>query len=323
MKHLPLPHTDLQLSSVIHGCWQADSAMWPGAREDDIIAAMRAAFDAGVTTFDTAEDYGGGHSERLLGRALAGHRDEIVIASKVSWDHLRPEQIVAACERSLENLGSERIDLYQIHWPAGTFGSERVPLAESLGALLELRSQGKIRAIGVSNFDRAQLEQACQLAPIATVQPPYSLLWRGAERELVPVCRERGVALLAYSPLAQGLLAGGFTPERRLAPGDNRADNKLFQAPVYEHALRALDALRPIAEELGASLAQLALAWVSSLPEIAAAAIAGARTPAQARDNAAAGALRLSAEHRAQLDRISRQVPGVFDEHPVMWTWET
>src|SRR5690606_11988742 len=129
-------------------------------------------------------------------------RDRIVIATKVSWDHLRRDQIVAACERSLANLGTDVIDLYQIHWPAGTFGSARVPLEESMEALVRLREQGKIRAIGVSNFDREQLGHACALGPVDALQPPYSLLWRHAERELLPWCQAHGVAVLAYSPLA-------------------------------------------------------------------------------------------------------------------------
>ena len=164
MRTLTLRHSGLTLSRIIAGGWQAGRDLWVGIEDAESIAALQAAFDAGITTFDTAEDYGNGHSERILGQALGSVRDQIVIATKVSWDHLRRAQIVEACERSLRNLGTDRIDLYQVHWPAGTFDSELVPLEETMDALVTLKRQGKIRAIGVSNFSPEQLRHACLLA---------------------------------------------------------------------------------------------------------------------------------------------------------------
>jgi myo-inositol catabolism protein IolS len=321
MRHLTLKHSGVEVSRIVCGGWQAGKDLWAGIRDDESIAAMRAAFEAGITAFDTAEDYGNGHSERILGQALGHCRDQIVIATKVSWHHLRREQIVEACERSLRNLGTDRIDLYQVHWPAGTFGSERVPLEESMAALVDLRAQGKIRAIGVSNFDLAQLEEACRLGPVDSLQPPYSLFWRVIEADLLPFCERAGIAILAYSPLAQGLLTGRFHAGHGFAPGDNRADNKLFQGDTFQRALAAVEALRPIAARHGGSLAQLALAWITSHPT--AAAIAGVRSAAQAGENAAAGDVALPAADLAEMDRISRQVVDHLDENPVMWTWET
>jgi myo-inositol catabolism protein IolS len=321
MRTFPLKHSGLEISRIVCGGWQAGKDLWAGIRDDESIAAMRAALDAGITTFDTAEDYGNGHSERILGQALGHCRDQIVIATKVSWHHLRREQIIEACERSLRNLGTDRIDLYQIHWPAGTFGSEPVPLEESMAALVELRAQGKIRAIGVSNFDLAQLEEACRLGPVDSLQPPYSLFWRVIEADLLVFCERAGIAVLAYSPLAQGLLTGRFRAGHAFAPGDNRADNKLFQGEAFQRALAAVEALRPIAARHGVTLAQLALAWVASRE--AAAAIAGVRSAAQAAENAAAGDVVLSAADLAAMDRISRQVVDHLDDDPVMWTWET
>jgi myo-inositol catabolism protein IolS len=321
MKHLTLKHSGIEISRIVCGCWQAGKDLWVGIRDDDSIAALRAAFAAGITTFDTAEDYGDGHSERVLAQALGHCRDEIVIATKVSWDHLRRPQIIEACERSLRNLGTDRIDLYQIHWPAGTFGSERVPLDESMAALLELKQQGKVRAIGVSNFDLAQLEEACRLGPIDSLQPPYSLFWRVIEADLLPFCEREGIAVLAYSSLAQGLLTGRFRPGHLFAPGDNRADNKLFQGEAFRRALDAVEALRPIAVRHGITRAQLALAWVASHPT--AAAIAGVRSATQAAENAAAADVSLSAADLAEMDRISRRVIDHLDENQVMWTWET
>lgn len=321
MRHLTLKHSGLEISRIVCGGWQAGKDLWTGIRDDESIVAMRAAFDAGITTFDTAEDYGNGHSERILGQALGHCRDQIIIATKVSWHHLRREQIIEACERSLRNLGTDHIDLYQIHWPAGTFGSEPVPLEESMAALVDLRAQGKIRAIGVSNFDLAQLEEACRLGPVDSLQPPYSLFWRVIEADLLPVCERAGIAVLAYSPLAQGLLTGRFRAGHAFAPGDNRADNKLFQGEALQRALTAVEALRPIAARHGITLAQLALAWVASHPT--AAAIAGVRSAAQAAENAAAGDVVLPAADLAEMDRISRQVVDQLDDNPVMWTWET
>ena len=321
MRTLTLRHSDLTLSRIIAGGWQAGRDLWVGIDDEQSVAALRASFDGGVTTFDTAEDYGGGHSERVLARALGSRRDDIVIATKVSWDHLRRPQIVEACERSLANLGTDRIDLYQIHWPAGTFGSERVPLEESMDALVQLRQQGKIRAIGVSNFDAEQLAAACALGPVDTLQPPYSLLWRHAERDLLPLCRELGVTVLAYSPLAQGLLTGSIGPDHRLEQGDNRRDNRLFQPPMFARALAAVDAMRPIASARGVTLAQLSLAWVAGQP--ATAAIAGARNASQAAENAVAGDLHLEPDTRTALDRIADDVAQNHEQPPIMWTWNT
>lgn len=321
MRTLKLRHSDLSLSCIVAGGWQAGRDLWVGIDDEQSVAALRAALDGGVTTFDTAEDYGAGHSERVLARALGSRRDEVVIATKVSWDHLRRDQIMEACERSLANLGTDHIDLYQIHWPAGTFGSEPVPLEESMEALVKLREQGKIRAIGVSNFDADQLRRACTLGPVDTLQPAYSLLWRYAERALVPLCRELGVALLAYSPLAQGLLTGSFGADLQLQEGDNRRDNRLFQPPMFARALATVEAMRPLAATLGVTLAQLALGWVAGQPGMAA--IAGARNASQAAENAAAGDLLLNPDIRTALDRLGADVAQNHNETPVMWTWNT
>lgn len=319
MRTLSLQHSGLVLSRIIAGGWQAGRELWVGIDNRETVAAFEAALDAGITTFDTAEDYGAGHSERMLARALGHRRDEIVLATKVSWDHLRADQIVAACERSLQRLDTDVIDLYQIHWPAGTFGSERVPLEESMEALERLRQAGKIRAIGVSNFDLAQLRKACALAPVDSLQPAYSLLWRHPECELLPFCRAHGVAVLAYSPLAQGMLTGKIGPDHVLEEGDNRRDSRLFQPPLRARAHAVVEAMRPLAAARGITLTQLALAWVAGQPDIAA--IAGARTSAQVRENAVAGDLVLEPELQAQLDALTPDL--AQNDMNVMWTWST
>lgn len=317
MRSVSLGQTDIRLSTVVMGTWQAGRQMWAGIEDDEILAALRAAFEAGITTFDTATVYGNGHSERLVGRALAEMRHETVIATKVFSNRLRRAQVVASCEQSLRDLGTDYIDLYQIHWPPGSFGGEPVPLSEPLEAMTALREQGKIRAIGVSNFNRAQLEEACRLCPIDSLQPPYSLLWRHHEHDTQDFCRENGITVLAYSPMAQGLLTGRFGPGHRFEPGDHRAKNRLFQPDNYARVQDALEGLRPVAEGLGIQLGQLALAWVFSHPNTCA--IAGARNPAQARQNAAAGDLALDAPTLAELDRIGRTVTDHLDDNPMLW----
>lgn len=317
MREQPLGRTDIQLSAVIMGTWQAGKTMWTDIDDNESRRAMRAALDAGITTFDTAEIYGNGHSERIIAQALSDVRDRVVLAGKVFSNHLKYEQVIQACERSLKNLNTDYIDLYQIHWPPGSFGHPVVPLEETMRALTDLKAQGKIRAIGVSNFNRAQIEEAAGYGPIESLQPPYSLVWRMVENDAGPFCREQGISVLAYSPMAQGLLTGKFGPDHQFAKGDHRAANRLFQPEHFQRVQNALAELRPIAEKHGITLGQLALAWVIAQPNTCA--IAGARNAEQAAQNAAAGSVQLSAEDLAAMDRISRSVTEHLDDNPVLW----
>jgi aryl-alcohol dehydrogenase-like predicted oxidoreductase len=319
MQFRALGKTELKISSVIMGTWQAGKEMWTGIDDQDTAAAIRSAFEAGITTFDTAEAYGKGHSERVLGRALAEVRDQVVLATKVFANHLKYDQVIEACHRSLKNLQTDWIDLYQIHWPAGAFGSRMVPVEETMAAMNKLKEQGKIRAIGVSNFSRGQLEEAAQYGPIDSLQPPYSLFWRLVEKDAMPFCAENNISILAYSSMAQGLLTGKFGPGHEFDKGDHRAKNRLFQTENYERVQQALDRLRPIAEKLGITMSQLALAWVISHPGTCA--IAGARSSVQAAANAHAGDLTLSPDDMARLDEIGRIVTDHLDDNPVMWNF--
>ena len=309
--------SDIQISPILMGTWQAGKEMWTGIDDKETTKAMRAAFDAGITTFDTAEAYGKGHSERILGRALSDVRDKVVYATKVFANHLKYDQVIQACERSLKNLNTDTIDLYQIHWPSGVWGSKKVPIEETMRALIDLKQQGKIRAIGVSNFSRQQLAEAVQYGPIDSLQPPYSLFWRHVEADARPYCVENDITILAYSPMAQGLLTGKFGPDHRFEPGDNRAGNKLFQPQNYQRIQQALDHLRPLAEKHGCTLGQLALAWVIAQPNTCA--IAGARNAQQAAENAAAAKIKLSTQDLAEMDAIGRTVTDHLDKDPVMW----
>ncbi len=319
MKTRTLGISGIQISPILMGTWQAGKRMWVGIEDADTIKAIRAAVEAGITTIDTAEVYGEGHSERIVGESLQDVRDRVVYATKVFANHLQYDQVIAACEQSLKNLRTDYIDLYQIHWPAGAFGNALVPIEETMSALSELKKQGKIRAIGVSNFSREQLEEAAQYGRIDSVQPPYSLFWRKIEKDLMPYCVEHQISILAYSSLAQGLLTGKFGPEHQFDPADNRAKNQLFQGETYRRAQQALAQLRPLAEYHQTTLGNLALAWLLAQPQ--ANAIVGARNAEQAIQNAKAADILLSSEELAEIDRIGRTVTDPLDDNPIMWIW--
>jgi len=317
MEMRQLGQSDIQITPIIMGLWQAGKEMWVGIDDQQTTKAIRAAFEAGITTFDTAEAYGKGHSEQILASATSDIRHQVIYATKVFANHLKYDQVLESCHRSLKNLQTDYIDLYQIHWPSGSFGLKEVPIGETMGALNDLKKQGKIRSIGVSNFSRLQMQEALNYGRIDSLQPPYSLFWRHVEKDAMSFCVENEITILAYSPMAQGLLTGKFGPDHRFEKGDIRAKNKLFEAQTYARVQEALAKLRPLAEQRGITLGQLALGWVTSHPGTCA--IAGARNAEQAGENAQAGAISLSDEELAQLDEIGRGVTDYIGEDPVMW----
>ncbi|OKH36326.1 aldo/keto reductase [Calothrix sp. HK-06] len=319
MEKRRLGTSDVNITPILMGTWQAGKKQWVGIEDADSIKAIRAAVDAGITTIDTAEVYGQGHSERIVAEALSDIRDQVEYATKVFARHLKYNQVIEACENSLKNLKTDYIDLYQIHWPSGAFNTEIVPIEETMRALNELKTQGKIRAIGVSNFSRAQLEEASQYGRIDSLQPPYSLFWRYVEKDAAPYCVENQISIIAYSPLAQGLLTGKFEKGHKFEEGDNRTDNKLFQGENFERALSALEKLRAVAESHNCTLAQLAIAWLIAQPQSNA--IVGARNAEQAVANAKAGTVKLSEQDLQQIDAIGRLVTDHLDDSPGMWTW--
>jgi myo-inositol catabolism protein IolS len=319
MQLINLGNSNIQISRIIMGTWQAGKTMWTGIDDAETRKAMRAAFDAGITTFDTATVYGNGHSEQIVGRALQEIREQVVIATKVFAHSLEHDKVINACNESLKDLGTDYIDLYQIHWPAGSFGSKKVPIEETMAALNELKKQGKIRAIGVSNFSAKQIEEASRFGRIDSLQPPYSLFWRQEEKETIPYCVRNNISILSYSPMAQGILTGKFGPDHVFEEGDHRVKNRLFHPDHYSRVQEALGKLRPIAQQNGISMAQLALAWVISHPGTCA--IAGARNAEQAVQNAAAGEVILSEADLTEIDTIGRSVTDHLDDNPVLWNW--
>ncbi|OPX37986.1 MAG: aldo/keto reductase [Desulfobacteraceae bacterium 4484_190.2] len=317
MKLHSLGMSDVKITPIIMGTWQAGKRMWAGIDDAEITKAIRAAFDSGITTFDTAEEYGWGHSERILGKALSDVRHQVVYATKIFPNHLKYDQVIERCHRSLKNLNTHYIDLYQIHWPAGSWGTKVVPIQETMRAMNELLQQGKIRAIGVSNFSYSQLEEAAQFARVDSLQPPYSLFWRHVEKDAMPYCIENNITILAYSSMAQGILTGKFGPGHKFAKGDHRSKHKLFKRENFKRVQHALNRLRPIADRYDFTLGQLALAWVVAHKGVCA--IAGARNAEQVLQNAKAAEGHISDTELKEMDTISRSVTDCLNADPVMW----
>ena len=317
MEFRSLGKSDIKISPIIMGTWQAGKSMWTGIDDTETTKAIQAAFEAGITTFDTAEVYGNGHSERIVGEALIDVRKNAVYATKVFPNHLFHDQLIEACNRSLKNLKTDYIDLYQIHWPAGSWGSKIVPIEETMGAMNELKEKGKIRAIGVSNFSGTQIQDAAEYGQIDSLQPPYSLFWRHVEKDAMPYCIENNITILAYSSMAQGILTGRYGFDHSFVKGDHRRKNKLFKPENFVRVQEALSRLRPIAEKYGISLGNLALAWVMAQPGTCA--IAGARSAEQVLENAKAVEINLSSEDFLEMDAIGRTVTDNLDDDPVMW----
>ncbi|MGH2631540.1 MAG: aldo/keto reductase [Actinomycetota bacterium] len=299
-----------ELSVVGYGASEAGGTAWgPNESDEAVIGAMRAALDAGIDWIDTAEVYGDGVSESLVGRAIAGRRAEVIVASKVApapeGSGFRPEQILAACDASLGRLGTDVIDLYQLHWP----DSSGVALEETWGAMADLADAGKVRFIGVSNFDRDLIERCGAIRHVDSLQQEFSMLNR-RDAELIAWCRERGTGVVSYGPLAFGLLTGAITAETAFTDGDWRRQGgepddpdevDLFAADVLPSALAVVDRLRPIALRIGASLPELALAWNVHQPGVTSA-IAGSRNAEHVRANALSGDVKLDV---ATLDEVN------------------
>jgi len=302
------------LSVIGYGAWEAGGTNWgPNESDDAVIAAMRAAIDAGINWIDTAEVYGKGVSESLVGRAIAGRRDEVVIASKVApqpeGSGFRPEQVHRACEASLARLDIDVIDLYQLHWP----DDQGTPVEDTWGAMVELQEAGRVRWIGVSNFSQDLIERCLAIHHVDSLQPEFSTLNR-RNADLIRWCGERGVGVVSYGPLAFGLLTGAITQDTVFPEGDWRGseeeeddpdedDVDLFDPDTLPQALATVDRLRPVADRLGITLSQLALAWNVNQPGVTSA-IAGSRNPDHVRANAEAGDVKLDEATLAEVDSL-------------------
>jgi aryl-alcohol dehydrogenase-like predicted oxidoreductase len=310
METVTLGRTDLKVSRIAFGAWELGGE-WGSVDEDAAIATIRHARELGVTLFDTAQAYGFGASERVLGRALRDdldrRRDEIVVATKgglrMTADGLVRDSsrgwLRQGVDDSLRALGVDHIDLYQVHWP-----DPNVALAETAGALDELVAEGKIRHVGVSNFDVGEMTTFARTRPVETLQPPYSLFRRGIETDLLPYTNTHDIGVLVYGPLAHGLLTGTMDERTTFAPDDWRSTNPSFHGATFHHNLDTVrDLQRFAADELGRSVAQLAVAWTLANPAVDVA-IVGARRPLHIDEAVTASELHLGDDELAHIDRI-------------------
>jgi len=321
MEYRQLGESGLAASAITFGAWAIGGWMWGGSDRMDAIAAIRASYEQGVTSIDTAAVYGMGASEEIVGEALAGiPRDKVQIMTKfgMRWDLDRgtfafksrdnsgreldiykyggKESVIRECEDSLRRLRTDYIDLYQQHWPDAS-----TPISETMEALDQLVRSGKVRAAGVCNYDTAQMKEAGKTIELAADQVPYSMVRRDIEAELVPYCIANKKSILAYSPLQRGVLTGKIKPGHVFNEGDNRGDSKYFQAGNLNRINAFLDELRPLAAAKGATLSQLVIRWTIQRPGITIA-LVGARDARQAIENAAAIDVQLTGEEMAYID---------------------
>jgi aryl-alcohol dehydrogenase-like predicted oxidoreductase len=335
MQTRPLGQSGIQASVVGFGAWAIGGWMWGGADERAAIAAIHRAIDLGMNLIDTAPMYNYGYSEELIGRAIKDRRDKVVLATKCGliWYReegqfffhadergitpgpsrykvyrcLKPHSIREEIEQSLRRLQTDYIDLYQTHWPDGS-----TPVEETMACLLKLKEEGKIRAIGTSNITVELLEGYRRLGPVDSTQEKFSMLDPDiVEAGLAEYCRGNGIAILAYSPLAQGLLTGKVPPDRQFAEGDQRRTKPRFSRENRLKVQALLEELKPFAERYHLTLTQLVIAWTVAQPGITHA-LCGARTPEQVEENARGGEVTLQPADLAAMNEIvAKHRPGI------------
>jgi aryl-alcohol dehydrogenase-like predicted oxidoreductase len=315
MEKRTLGTTDIEISPIALGCWPMGAGYWGKADDEISIRTLHKALEVGINYFDTAPAYGHGHSEEVVGKGLVGRREDVVISTKVG---AAPDRIRSSLDTSLERLQTDYADVCFVHWPRRT-----EPLANTMEVLEELRDEGRIRAIGVSNFTVEMMEIASNYATVDAVQPPYNLIWRFIEEDVLPYSRAHDIGVVTYSSLAQGLLTGTLGLNTTLPGDDMRPRSILWQSENYGKCLYTTERLRPVAEELDVSLAQLALRWLASQPGVTTT-LVGAREPEEIADAAKALDWEIDDATMAYVQEISDEIyismPYYFD----MWgNWRT
>lgn len=298
-----------QLTVIGFGAWAIGGPWiygWGKVDDTESVRAIRRGLDLGMNWIDTAAAYGLGHSEEVVERALRGMAARPFVATKCGLvpdrkgrvqNSLKPGSIRKEAEASLKRLGTEQIDLYQFHWP-----DPSVPVEDSWGTMVDLQKEGKVRYIGVSNFGIPLLKRCMAIAPVQSLQPPYSLIAREFEKEVLAYCEANDIGVVAYSPMQSGLLTGRFD-RSRLASDDWRQKISLFREPELSNALSFVDALRPLAAKRGKTVGQLAVAWVLRKPRVTAA-IVGARSEKQVEENIGAAGWSLTDEEIERIEAI-------------------
>ena len=318
MQKKQLGNTDMQITPIGFGSWAIGGADWAygwGTQDDgDAIAAIEHAVELGINWIDTAAVYGLGHSEELVGKAVARMKQKPYIFTKCSmvWDSvtrqvgysLKADSIRRECEASLKRLRVDAIDLYQIHWP-----NPDADLEKGWGEMARLQEEGLVRHIGVSNFSVDQLRRVLSIAPVASLQPPYSMLRPAVEKELLPFCLEQNIGVIVYSPMLSGMLTGAMTRERaeNFSANDWRRQNKEFQEPRLSANLELVELLKRIGAPYERSAGEVAIAWVLRNPAVTGA-IVGGRNAAPVEGIIGAGEFRLSAE---EIDAVGRFIAGM------------
>jgi len=314
MERVPLGNSSLQVSRLCLGTWNmAGSEGWGPENDEQSIRIIRQVMDAGCNFIDSAHGYGGGHSEEVLGRALEGRRDEAVVATKIV--QCDPSEVEGQLDAALARLRTDHLDLYIVHWPRPSMSLE-----DFMGEMTRLRDKGKTREIGTSNFDLDQMKVAVRHGAVS-LQPPFNALWRIIDRDVLPFCHEHSVAVTPYSPLAQGLLTGRYTREGAEKKGGPRDSNLLFKEPVFSKAKDAARVVDEVADQIGATSAQVALAWVLHTEGITAP-IVGVSRMAQWEDNVRALDLELSAEQYERIGDAGMGVWNEFGDDDTMWGWK-
>jgi myo-inositol catabolism protein IolS len=278
------------------------------------IATMRQAIELGINVFDTAEGYGGGRAESLLAEAIKGMRDKVYIESKIAFGNLRAADIRKSCEGSLKRLNTDYLDIEYIHIP-----NPGIPLEETMGALLKLREEGKIRAIGVSNFNKDELEAALKIGRVDLIQNIFSMLWRWMEEELIPFCVANDVSFIPCSPLVQGILSGKFSLDTNLSKLDGRKRIQLFTEERFGKAVVVAEGVKYLAKKYGKTPTQVALNWTLSQFGIHAVVI-GARNRKQLLENVGSLGWQLAKEDLVYLDKLSRTLTDTLP-HDISFWW--
>ena len=324
MEYRRMGKSDLIVSAVGFGCWEMGGS-YGDIDNGEVTTAIRRALELGVTLYDTARGYGAGRSEEILGRALGADRKNVIVVTKCALP-TRPEQkprrdarydsIMKDVELSLQSLGTDYIDLLLVHWP-----DVETPIPESMRALNDLRGAGKVRYVGVSNFSAAQLREGKQFAPLIANQVGYNLFDRRWEYEMFPTAGELGIGIMAYGPLAHGLLTGTFTAETAFGSNDWRSRGIIFGQALFTPEnlpknVEVVDRLKRFAAKRGITLPRLALAWVLSNPQVSVA-LSGTRRPAEIEENVEALAIKLSDEDKAELATIMQGAAGQVKEIPM------
>jgi aryl-alcohol dehydrogenase-like predicted oxidoreductase len=311
-----LGKSNVKVTPIILGTWAIGGWMWGGTEEKKSIEAIQSSIENAITTIDTAPAYGMGLSEEIVGKAIKGKRDQVVIATKcgLRWDEndktirsphrdfkknpveihrdLSPKSIIHECEQSLKRLNIDAIDIYQIHWPDPV-----TPIEESWNSMVKLKKQGKVRAIGVSNFSLDLIKTTHAIHPIDSIQPPYSLVRRDIEKDIIPFAQANQISVIVYSPLERGLLTGKYKAGQTFPTGDHRSDKKTFKPEYLRKIQDALTEIKPIADKHHATISQVIINCTIHRPGITAALI-GARDANQAKENAFAASLELTNQER-------------------------